>query len=236
MNNKSKIFIPGSTSQLDAFLSFTSLIDKKILVIGSFSEFVVKSIIKNSGNHIELIVEDYDSLMNSKLILENQNVAVRLMDYEVTDFDNAEFDLVYAQASISDFRRNKIIKEIKRILKPGGIFCVGEITQKESPVPTFVEDIFETSNLNPLNSYEIERYYEERKFKIVAHEDFSPSLTEYYKLGKSKLEDVLKNLSEREKSYHKKLISKIRHQSNAYLKMGGDKYMGFEVLILEKNN
>ncbi len=236
MFQSDKIFIPGSTKQLEMLLSFTSLINKKMLVIGSFSEFVVKSLSKTNGNHIELIVEDYDSLINSKLLLENQNVNIRLMDYEVTDFDNSEFDLVYAQASISDFRRNKIVKELKRITKTGGVLCVGEITQKETLIPAFVRDVFETSNLNPLNSKEIKKYYEERKFKIIAHKDFSSSLAEYYKLGKLKLDGVLKNLSEREKSYHKKLISKISHQSNAYLKMGGDKFIGFEVLIMEKNN
>jgi SAM-dependent methyltransferase len=235
MFSMSKIFIPGSTNQLEMLLSFTKLTNKKILVLGAFSEFIVNSLNK-TNNNVELIVEDYDSLINSKLLLENQNVSTRLMDYEVTDFSKSEFDLIYAQASISDFRRNKIVKEIKRILKPNGIFCVGEITKKENIVPKFVEDIFETSNINPLNTNEIAGYYEKRNFKVIAHKDFSTSLSEYYKLGKLKLEDVLGNLSERERSYHKKLISKIRHHSNAYLKMGGDKFIGFEVLILEKNN
>ncbi len=236
MFQSDKIFIPGSTNQLEMFLSLTNLADKKILVVGAFCEFAVQSINKIENSQVELIVEDYDSLMNSKVNLENEDVKIRLMDYEVTDFDNSEFDFVYAQASISDFRRNKIIKEIKRILKPTGILCVGEITKKENEVPTFVEDIFETSNLNPLNSNEITKYYEERKFNVIARKDFSSSLIDYYKIGKSKLENVMQNLSEREKSYHKKLLAQISHQSNAYLKMGSDKYIGFEVLLMERNN
>ena len=55
---------------------------------------------KELSNHfdtsVELIVEDYDSLMNSKMILESSpRVNVRLMDFEVTDFNDSSFDLVY---------------------------------------------------------------------------------------------------------------------------------------------
>ena len=82
---------------------------------------------KELSNHfdtsVELIVEDYDSLMNSKMILESSpRVNVRLMDFEVTDFNDSSFDLVYAQASISLTKRNKIVKEIKRLAKTGWVF------------------------------------------------------------------------------------------------------------------
>ena len=40
-----------------------------------------------------------------------------MMDFDNTDFNAEEFDLVYAQASISLLNRNKIVKEIKRILE-----------------------------------------------------------------------------------------------------------------------
>ncbi len=60
------------------------------------------------------------------------------MDFSITDFNDAVFDIVYAQASISSKMRNKIIKEIKRILKPEGILSVGEITSLKSSPPIFV--------------------------------------------------------------------------------------------------
>jgi DNA-directed RNA polymerase subunit N (RpoN/RPB10) len=45
----------------------------------------------------------------------------------------------------------------------------------------------------------------------------------------------INNLSGQEKSYYKKLLNKISHESNAYLKLGADKYIGFKMLILKLN-
>ena len=44
------------------------------------------------------------------------------------------------------------------------------------------------------------------------------------------------NLTDKEKSFYKKLLSKISHESNAYLKLGADRYIGFKMLILKKTN
>ena len=85
----------------------------KILVIGSASEVAALRLSKKSKTDIDVIVEDFDSFINSRLILEGSSgVNVKLMDFETTDFKDAYFDLVFAQASIFSPRRTKIIKEI----------------------------------------------------------------------------------------------------------------------------
>jgi hypothetical protein len=42
------------------------------------------------------------------------------------------------------------------------------------------------------------------------------------------------DLTQQEKSYYKKLLHKISHESNAYLNLGADKYIGFIALLLQK--
>ena len=49
------------------------------------------------------------------------------------------------------------------------------------------------------------------------------------------LDDRLNKLGESEKAYHKKMLNRISHESNAYLKLGADKFIGFVSLLLTKN-
>jgi ubiquinone/menaquinone biosynthesis C-methylase UbiE len=158
------------------------------------------------------------------------------MDSNSTDFDDAVIDIVYAQASISNKMRNKIIKEINRILKPEGILNVGEITSLKSSPPIFVNDIWESGNILPLNSDDSKKYYEERKFEVVDTLDLSVYLKDFYLESKNLLSNNIDSLSENEKAYYKKLLKRMSHESNAYLKLGGRDYMGFTSIIARKVN
>lgn len=235
--NKEKILLPGLDKQIN-FLqkNLTSEINSA-LVIGAASEIPAEIIFNKFNCNVEVIVEDYESLLNSRLILGSvPNVNVRLMSFEATDFNSSTFDLVYAQASISSINRNKVVKEIKRILRPGGFFCVGEVVTLKKDVPQYVQDIFDASNLLPLFIENLEKYYSERKFILSDRIDLTNTLNEYFLLNKNLLSSSKENLTEREKSYYKKLLNKINHESNAYLKLGADKFIGFISLLLKKGH
>jgi len=230
-----KIFLPGLEKQIEFLLNNLNTKIETALVIGSASEDIANQIIESYQCSPELIVENYESLMNSKLILgEASTINARLMDFEVTDFENNSFDLVYAQASISRTNRNKIVKEIKRVLKPNGIFCVGEIVTLQKEYPAFVRDIFDSSDILPLYVDELKNYYEERNFKFISEIDLTSTLKKYYSINTDLLRDTKLNLTDREKSFHKKLLNKVSHESNAYLKLGADKFIGFVTLLLQK--
>ncbi|NMB81041.1 MAG: class I SAM-dependent methyltransferase [Ignavibacteria bacterium] len=206
-----------------------------VLVIGSFSELVAKKIETKFGSNVEIIVEDYDSLINSKYIIRNScKINVKMMSYDSTDYPDSYFDLVYAQASISLTKRNKIIKEIKRILKPGSYFCVGEVVSLDKNVPRFVLDIYDNSDLMPLFIDDLEKYYTERKFNLIANENLSSTLKDYFTVSMEEYKNIADKLGEGEKSYYKKVINKIKHESNAYLKLGADKFIGYSALLMTK--
>lgn len=231
MKTKEQIHLPGGNSQLNFTLENVDLLGKTILVIGAGSELAVKLFLKNGASKIELIVEDYDSLLNSRLALDQiESINPKMMDFEITDFNENTFDVVYAQASISGSKRNRIIKEIKRIIKKDGILIVGEIVKLEKLVPQFVNDMFSDSDLDPLYTEDIKNYYFQRGWdvqKIINHSD---RLNEYYSTNLDMLSKSLKELSDNEKSYYKKLINQISHQSKAYLKQGADRFIGFSIL------
>jgi ubiquinone/menaquinone biosynthesis C-methylase UbiE len=235
MNNKKQICLPGLNKQFDSLMKNLQVNPKTVLVIGSGSENAAALITNHFSCSTELIVQDYESLMNSRINLDNDsNIKICLMNYEVTDFAPESFDLIYAQASVSLINRNKIIKEIKRILKPDGYLCIGEIVSLKQDIPLFVRDIFDSAGLLPLFVDDLEKYYTERKFNLISLQDFSNTLAEYYTLYASLLKSTKENLTDNEKSYYKKLLNKIHHESNVYLKLGGDKFIGFVSLLLQK--
>lgn len=235
MKADNTIYLPGTEKQFYHLKNNVGLDGQEILIIGSNSVKIADMFSDSGAKTLTIIVEDYESLLNSRLMVDKgKDFNVRLMEFTNTDFINDSFDIVYAQASISNNMRSKIIKEIKRILKPEGILNVGEITSLKSSPPKFVNDIWKSGNVLPLISDDIKKYYEERKFEVVATLDLSAHLKDFYLESKKLLFNNIASLSENEKAYYKKLLKRMSHESNAYLKLGGKYYMGFTSIITKK--
>jgi SAM-dependent methyltransferase len=229
------IFLPGSGNQFNHLKHKVSLKDKDILIVGSNCAKIAQMFLNAEANVVTIILDEYDSLLNARYLLKNnEKISVRLMDFSSTDFSDDVFDIIYAQASISSKMRNKIIKEIKRILKPDGILNAGEIVSLKSSPPKFVNDIWESGNILPLNSDDIKKYYEERNFEVVETLDLSAHLKDFYLESKNLLSNNSDSLSENEKAYYKKMLKRMSHESNAYLKLGGKDFIGFTSIIARK--
>jgi ubiquinone/menaquinone biosynthesis C-methylase UbiE len=128
--------------------------------------------------------------------------------------------------------RKAILKELKRIITLKGIACVGEIVALTEPVPEFVRDIWERSNLEPISSSAIKKFYESKGFNVLSERDHSDTLKDFYEKARFTVTKIDKD----EKEHDKKYFSRIKHESNAYLKHGGNKYIGFKSLIMRKSN
>jgi ubiquinone/menaquinone biosynthesis C-methylase UbiE len=202
------------------------------LIIGPGCESIAVRFLEHFGEVI-MIVNDYDSLMQSKMKLKDkEQIKIKMMDYAHTDFEQDYFDLIYAQGSISVPDRKEILKEIKRILKTDGVFCTGEIVSLKEPVPAFVKDIWERSGLEPLPSSDIINYFTGKGFIIINAQDLSHTLKDFYQ----NIRNTVANTSKKEKEENKKFYSEIKHESDVFLKLGGDKYMGFTSLIMRETN
>ena len=229
------LFLPGTGRQIKILTENLDVSGMQVLVIGGGSEEAAAVFKKSGADKIIIIVDENDSLLTSRLILgNNPDIKVRMMEYDNTDFGDSKFDLVYAQGSVSDKRRNKIVKEVKRILRPEGYFCVGEIINLLPEVPAFVKDVWDVSGISPLDAVNAVEFYTGKNFTVCGAFDLSSTLKEFYNTGKRLLQDVLPELKDNEKSYYKKLLKRIGHESNVYLKLGGERYMGFKMLILRK--
>lgn len=230
-----KFFLPGTDKQLDILLKNLELKDISVIVIGEGCEEISKKIFSQGSLKVIMLVQDEDSLLRARMnLLYPKEISVKMMEFENTDFKNYSFDLVYAQASISSYNRNKVIKEIKRILKPAGYFCAGEIVSLTKSPPQFVKDIWNNSNISPLFTEELEDYYMGKGFEIMLSNDISDTLSDFYRMSNNLLKDKSNELPAEEKSYYKKLLKQISHESNVYLKLGGSTHIGFKVLIMKK--
>lgn len=235
MSQEKEIFLPGSVYQFLSFAGKCEISGKSALIIGAGSEEISKMFLERGAGPVIQIVDDEESLLSSRFYLKDfKEISVRMMMFDNTDFPNDKFDIIYAQGSVSGKRRNKIIKEIKNILKPDGLFCAGEVVQLNSDAPVFVKELWDSSNVQPLMSGEISDYYTEKGFEIIYKDDLSSTLRDFYMTSKDLLTKNIEKLSEREKAYHKKFLKKLSHESNAYLKLGADRYIGFKYLIMKK--
>lgn len=229
------IFLPGSGFLIKKFLEGRSVEGTEILIIGSNSEEIAEIFIDNKAKSVIIIVNDNDSLLRSRFLLTGKkNIAVRMMEFSNTDFQDSTFDIIYAQASISTGERRKILKEMKRIIKPEGILCSGEIVNLEKEVPLFIKNLRDNSGINARWIGELNDIYLNAGFEMISDEDLSHRLQNFYRENNALLEDNRDELTDQEKSYYKTILKKMSHESNAYLNLGGFKFMGFKMITVKK--
>ena len=172
-------FLPGTGKQLDFLIENLDVKGLSILIMGNGCEEISQKLLAKGALKVIIIVEDNDSLLSSRLLLSSSGISVRLMDFDNTDFRGSEFDIVYAQASVSSKKRNKITKEVYRILKEGGFYCVGEVTSLTKTPPKFITDLWQNSGVSPLHLEEQEQFYTGKNFNLVKSEDLSYTLKDF---------------------------------------------------------
>ena len=235
MDSLNTKYLPGGFDQFIHFDKIVEFDNKKILFLGFGLEKLLLKVDLSKFSSVYFIVDDHESLMNSRLILaDNKNINIRMMEFDNTDFESEEFDLVYSQGSHQNEMKNKTVKEIKRILKPEGIFCLGESVKLEDELPQFISDLYSIYEIEPLLNDKFISYYSERKFEVIYELDLSYTLKKYYKSWDDLLNENLRKLTDDEKQQNKKILRRIAHESKAYLDLGGFRYMGFKMLILKK--
>lgn len=234
MKSENEILLPGSWLQAEFLLKNISIEDKSVLIIGFGAEKIADKFISDGANKVIIIVDDFESLMVSRLKISNRgNVSVKMMDFFNTDFSDKEFDLIYSQGNITVSDRKNLFKEIKRVLKRNGTLCVGEIVRLMDEVPTVINDLWKSSELMPLTIDKLKLFYDQQNFKLLGIKNLTASLKDFYKQTKDLLREKVGVLDEKEKSYYKKMLNKMNHESNVYLQLGGDKFIGFYSLIFE---
>ncbi len=236
MKNKSEIFLPGGFQLANFLINNTRLKDTSILIIGFGAEEIAKKFIELEPREIFIIVDNDESLLTARLSLSGiKTINVRLMSFDKIDFHDSRFDIVFAQGSVSSTNRKNIFSEIKRVLTNKGIFCNGEIIRINKIVPKFISDIWDRSDIDALTDDELKYFFNKMNFSVKAEINLTATLKNFYKQAESLLRNNVDSLPSNEKSFRKKIINRISHESKVFLYQGGDKYIGFKGFILHKD-
>ncbi len=227
------IFLPGTDKQLQHLSLKTDFEGKKILLIGGGCEEIAKKFAQQNSDLINIIVDDENNLVEYRLNLKgDKKIRIAFMNFASTDFPDENFDLVYAQGSVSRDDREIVVNEVSRVLKKDGIYSVGEIVKLKKDAPVFMKDIWKSGNLSPIFIDEVEEFYKQNNFDPIDRVDLSSTLKDFYHSADRRISTAEKD--EMFSSDDKKLLKKFKHEVNAFNKLGGDKVMGFVSLILRK--
>ncbi|HOJ17945.1 MAG: class I SAM-dependent methyltransferase [Ignavibacteriales bacterium] len=232
-----KIKLPGLEKQYKMLLKHTQNFQGSSLFIGYGLEELVRINASSPGvGTVWYAVENEEALLWSRILLGDiPNVKIRNMEFDSLDLKDSSVSLVYSQGAISKKKRGKILKDIKRVLTPDGLLSVGEVTSLRENVPAFVKDIWDRTGIVPLDADKVASYYNERNFQIVDEEDLSSTLKNYYTYYQRSLNTRKQDDEEEKNRQFRKLFGQIKHEVHAYLKLGGDKYIGFKALLLKRS-
>src|ERR1035437_8266723 len=104
-----------------------------------------------------------------------------MMEFSNTDFRDSTFDIIYAQTSLSKIESRKILKEIRRILKPEGVLCTGEVVNLQKEVHLFSKNLRDNSGIHAPWTGELNDIYVNAGFDIISEEDLSHRLQNFYR-------------------------------------------------------
>ena len=231
----SPVLLPGLEDQILFLLNNVDVTDKRILIMGPGSLHIADKLLANGASAIELIIDDEELMLADRLQAKaSEKLRIRYMEFFSTDFKDESFDLVYAQASVSTTKHMKILKEIKRITKPQGSICLGELVQLTKEIPASVRNVWERTKVRPHEIIKLQEAYASQGFEPVLETDLSFTMKFVYKKHLYTMNKHLPSMTEAEKKVYKKEIKTYRHEANMYLQFKGDNYTGFIVFLMRK--
>ncbi len=141
--------------------------------------------------------------INRQLIKEaglEEKILVREGNFEELPYQDNSFDVVWSQDSfLHSGRRDTVLKEAYRVLKPGGCLVYTDIMQGDTATRAELQPVLDRIHLESLSSVSFYRIAaKECRFREYFFQDLSRCLTAHYS-------HVLKELEERQSSLSDKI-------------------------------
>lgn len=212
--------LPGGEKPVQFLKSQTDLRGKSVLITGGGTIPMAQQL-KQWGAEPSIIVEHEEDLLELRVLAAGA-FPIKFMLYEKTDFEQHSFDVVFSQAALSIPNRGPILKEFKRILKPGGLLCSSEIVSLTDPLPGFVSDMLERAGIHTLILESFLPTYETAGYILQQMKRDNAALKDYYRF--------FKNVNKYHPAsgldgYTKKLLKRAGHEATIFMKLGGEKHL-----------
>lgn len=155
---------PGGVSEIDLILNEKSLKNKSVLDIGCGCGSAAFHFINNySPNHVlgvdvEEMVIERANILKSKIIEKNKLNFKVIKPGKLPFYDNS-FDVVFSKDTFLHIPdKENLIKDIFRILNPGGFLCVGDWMRIDDNHPSkLMQEYIKLEGLS-MNMCSLERY------------------------------------------------------------------------------
>lgn len=192
--------------------------DSRVLDIGAGYGGSARYLARRFGSRVTClnlseVQNERNRQMNREQGLEDR-VPVHDGNFEDLPFDPHSFDVVWCQDSLlHSGRRERVFKEVDRVLARGGEFIFTDILQKEPADPERLKPVYERIHLPSLGSLGAYGDYADRLgWRQVEFEDLSEQLPNHYQSVHDELQKRREQLdAEISDAYVERMLSGLRH-------------------------
>lgn len=153
--------------------------------------------------------------------------------FETIPAPDACFDAVWSQdAILHSGQRQQVVKEVARVLKPGGHFIFTDPMQSDNCPEGVLEPILGRIHLDSLGSPGFYRSTaDELGMQLLEFEELTPQLTQHYTRV---LEETVKRQAELEKTVDAAYLERMKTGLGHWIEGGKQGYLAWGIFVFQK--
>lgn len=177
---------------------------------------------------------EYNEQLTKKAELED-HINIQKGNYEQLPFARETFDIAWSQdAFFHNKQREKVFREVARVLKPEGRFIFTEVLKSQDCPDSVLEDIEAVVPVGHLFSIrEYRRIARKADLEQVFVREMPDQLVQHYSKVIDSANEQLKKLSKKE---DKELLQHMIDTWNLYVENGEKGYLNWGILQFQKRN
>lgn len=199
-----------------------------LLAMGRYGENAI-ALERAFPGSVTSIDEDTEGVFHTRLqaaAVKAGRLRAQVMSPLTLGFEDATFDMVIMEGVLSSYPARKALAEALRVLKPGGSIGIADCAWLATPVPTFARDVWESTRRRVPALDEIPALLQDADMTQQILKDESRVLAPFYRQFSGDVRQIAGSAF-KDMKHLKSQVKQYKHEIDVYLKLGGDRYMGY---------